>query len=246
MKLHVDTHCHTIASGHAYSTVQEMAQQASEKKLSLIAITDHGPAMPHAASKLYFRNLKVLPTFMYGVEVLKGAEVNIVGMDGSLDLPDSILQQLDLVIASFHLPCIKPGSEKENTNALIQVMKNPYVHILGHTGNPAYPVQIERMVEAAGKYGKLIEINNSSLTSDSFRQGSWDRCFKILETCRNYKVPVVVGSDAHISWDVGKFEKAHDMIRQLNMPESLVLCSESEKLKKYLETLDGERRIKPQ
>ena len=234
MKLIVDTHCHTIASGHAYSTVQEMAQQAYEKKLSLIAMTDHGPAMPHAASKLHFRNLKVLPSSMYGVEILKGAEVNIVGMDGSLDLSDSILQQLDLVIASFHLPCIKPGSEKENTNALIQVMKNPYVHILGHTGNPVYPVQIEKMVEAAGKYGKLIEINNSSLTSHSFRKGSWDRCIKILETCLDFKVPVVVGSDAHISWDVGKFEKAYEMFRQLNVPESMVLCSDPKKLKQHL------------
>ncbi|RQD72571.1 MAG: phosphatase [Tindallia sp. MSAO_Bac2] len=245
MKLVADTHCHTIASGHAYSTVQEMAQQAAEKGLSLIAMTDHGPAMPYAASKLHFRNLKVLPSHMYGVEILKGAEVNIIGLDGKLDLSDSILQQLELVIASFHLPCIKPGSEKENTNALIEVMKNPHVHILGHTGNPAFPIHVERMVEAAGKYGKLIEINNSSLTPHSFRQGSWERCLKILETCRNYKVPVVVGSDAHISWDVGRFDKANEMIRQLNVPDSLVFCNDPKALKARLSVEEKRNRKTP-
>lgn len=234
MNLIADTHCHTIASGHAYSTIQEMALQASEKKIGLIAMTDHGPAMPHAASKLHFRNLKVLPSHMYGVEVLKGAEVNIVDHNGQLDLSDSILQQLELVIASFHLPCIKPGSEKENTDTLVKVMKNPHVDILGHTGNPAFPIQIEKMVEAAGKYGKLIEVNNSSLTPHSFRKGSWERCMKILEICRDYKVPVVVGSDAHISWDIGKFEKAREMIKQLNVPESLVYSADMQRLKKHL------------
>ena len=54
MKIEVDTHCHTIASGHAYSTIVENAKAASEKGLKMIAITDHGPAMPGTFHEAYF------------------------------------------------------------------------------------------------------------------------------------------------------------------------------------------------
>ena len=53
----------------------------------------------------------------------------------------------DVVIASLHIPCIKPGSIEQNTNALIKAMDNPYVNIIGHPDDSRYPVDYEKLVK---------------------------------------------------------------------------------------------------
>ncbi len=234
MKLILDVHCHTLASGHAYSTIEEMASQAKKIDFELIAITEHGPKMPGGPELIYFRNLRVVPEKIHGVEVLVGAEVNIMDYDGGLDMPEEVLKDLDVVIASLHQPCVKPGSVEDNTNALINVMKLPYIHILGHTGNPSYPIDINRLTRAAKEYNVLIEINNSSLAPGSFRVGSWENCYNILKACRDEGVRVVVGSDAHISKDLGNFSSALKLIEDLQVTEELIMNTCPIKFKNFL------------
>ena len=82
MHFELDTHTHTIASAHAYSTVQEMAQAAAQKGLKLLAITDHAPALSDSSPALHFMNYHVLPKELYGVQMLYGVELNIMGSDG--------------------------------------------------------------------------------------------------------------------------------------------------------------------
>ena len=72
----MDLHTHTIASGHAYSTIIEMAQTASEKGLELLGITEHGPAMKGSCQTIYFQNVKVIPRERFGVTTLFGVELN--------------------------------------------------------------------------------------------------------------------------------------------------------------------------
>ena len=83
MKTLLDVHTHTIASGHAFSTLQEMAAMAAEKGLQLLGITEHAPGIPGTCATIYFRNLHVVPRQMYGVELLLGAELNITDYKGS-------------------------------------------------------------------------------------------------------------------------------------------------------------------
>ena len=64
MQYVLDTHTHTIASGHAYSTISEMAQAAADKGLELLAITEHAPMMPGSCQQIYFSNLVVVPRQM--------------------------------------------------------------------------------------------------------------------------------------------------------------------------------------
>lgn len=93
MKTLLDVHTHTVASGHAFSTLQEMAVAASEKGLKLLGITEHAPGIPGTCSPIYFRNLHVVPRRIYGVELLLGAELNIIDYKGTIDmgevLPDA-------------------------------------------------------------------------------------------------------------------------------------------------------------
>ena len=127
----LDTHTHTLASGHAYSTLRENLAMAAKKGLELLAVTEHAPRMTGSCQTIYFQNLKVVNRQAYEVELMLGAELNILDENGTVDLAANILKTLDLNIASLHIPCICPGSREYNTAACINAMKNPYVNILG-------------------------------------------------------------------------------------------------------------------
>lgn len=232
MKFVLDTHNHTISSGHAYSTVMEIAREASNNNMQLVAITDHGPNMPGGPHIYHIINKRILPKVLYGVRILKGVEANIIGKDGELDVRDNILKDLDIVLAGFHRPCIESGTRNENTDTLINVMKNKYVDIIVHPGNPIFEIDQERFVKAAKELEVLIEINNSSFKAS--RKGSEDNCIKIAKLCKEYKVPVVIGSDSHFALDVGKFEKVEALMKEIDMPEALIINTSVKKLEDYL------------
>lgn len=82
MEYVLDSHTHTLASGHAYGTIREMAHAAFKKNLQLLAITEHSMNMPGTCSEFYFRNYKVLDRTDYEVPMLFGVELNILDPDG--------------------------------------------------------------------------------------------------------------------------------------------------------------------
>lgn len=235
MKFVLDTHCHSIASGHAYSSIQEMTVEAKKRGLELIGITEHGPKMPGSVDEIYFRNFRVIPREINGVEVLMGTEVNIMSHEGKLDIRPKVLEKLDIVIASLHTPCIPSGTVEENTDTFINLMKLPYIHIIGHPDNPAYPIDIEKFVMAAKEYNTLIEVNNSSLKPDSFRTGSVEVCHKLLKVCRDKGANIVMGSDSHISYDVGNFCYAWEIVKKFDFPEEMIMNTSVERLKDFLQ-----------
>lgn len=221
MKCVIDTHCHTMASGHAYSTVIEVAREANNKGLKIVGITDHGPNMPGASDIFHIINQKVIPEKIFGVDILKGVEANIIDYSGKLDISDDVLENLDLVIASLHDICIEPKNKGEHTNALLMAMENDKVDIIAHPGNPAFPIDKEKVVLGAKSTNTIIEINNSSLGKS--RVGSLENCKDIARLCKTHGVRIMLGSDAHIAFDVGKFDKAIDMLNEIKMPKELIL-----------------------
>ena len=87
----LDVHTHTIASGHAYNTMMEMIHAAQEKGLEVYGITEHAPRMPGTCHDFYFHNLKVVERRHGDLEVLLGAELNILDEKGNVDLDEPIL-----------------------------------------------------------------------------------------------------------------------------------------------------------
>ncbi|SHJ92092.1 phosphatase [Tepidibacter formicigenes] len=241
MKFELDTHTHTIASGHAYSTVHDLAREAKNIGLKMFALTDHGPAMPGGPHIYHIGNQKVIPRIIDGVFILRGVEANIIDYDGSLDIPEEYLKELDLVIASLHDVCIKPGTKEENTNALINAMENRYVDIIAHPGNPVFPIDEEKLLKAAKENNVLIEINNSSFGKS--RPGSKDNCIKIAKMAKEMNVKLSVGSDTHISFQLGKFNYIEEIFEDINMPEDLIINTSIHKLINYLEE-KGKKNIK--
>lgn len=234
MKLVLDTHSHTLASGHAYNTIREMACAAKEKGLELLAITEHAPQMPGTCHDFYFSNLKVVSRQMCGVELLLGAELNILDSYGNVDLTEDLLNKMDIVIASMHVPCYTAGTREENTRAYLNVMKNPYVNIIGHPDDSRYPVDMEALVLASKQHQVLLELNNSSLSPTGARQDAKGNDIKMLELCKKHHVPIVIGSDAHVDSDVGRHDFAMQLIQELDFPEELIINRAVKELKKYL------------
>ena len=76
MKYKLDVHTHSVASGHAYSTIEEMARFAAQKGLEILGITEHAPGIPGTCDPIYFRNLHVVPRQLFGVRLLLGAELS--------------------------------------------------------------------------------------------------------------------------------------------------------------------------
>jgi len=242
MRLEADLHTHTIASGHAYSTVKELAEAAAERGVKLLAITDHGVNMPGGPHLYHFGNLKALPAEIAGVEILKGVEANIIDAAGHLDMPERILRQLDVVLAGFHAETGYTGhSVEENTAAMVAVLHNPYVQIIVHPGNPEYPVDIEKVVQAARKTGKALELNDSSFRTS--RPGSAPKCALFAKYAKRYGAYVAVNSDAHYCADVGRCEHAFSLVQEADIDADKVLNFSAERVKAFLKLqrarLDG-------
>jgi putative hydrolase len=223
MNFVLDVHCHTVASGHAYSTVTENAAHAASLGLTHIGIADHGPAMPGAPHFYFFGNMRVVPEVMHGVRVLKGAEVNICDYDGRLDLPEETMERMDFIIGSLHRGIVPPTNKADHTRAFVAAMQNRWISILGHPGDSWYDIDYEAVVEAAARTHTIIEINNLTLKPISLRYHGEEPQRRLLSLCKEYNVPVLASSDAHYHTDVGELTEAKRLILESGIPASQVL-----------------------
>lgn len=234
MKYVLDSHTHTIASGHAYNTVFEMAQMAKEKGMELLGITEHAMAMPGTCHEFYFMNARMMPREIFGIEVMFGTEANIMDFDGKLDMRNELLAHMDVVIASLHTPCIKPGTADENTRAYLKVMENPYVNIIGHPDDARYPIHMETLVKGAKEHRVLLELNNSSLHPLGSRPDARGTDLEMLALCKQYEVPIILNSDAHTAFDIGNHLYSEELVRETAFPEELIVNRSVSEYKKYI------------
>lgn len=233
--IRLDIHTHTIASGHASTaTITDMAKAAAANNLTLLGISDHGPATFGGGRPSYFRSLSHAQKKRFGIEMLYGAEVSILDNKGKLDLDNSILKDLDYVIASIHKPAKKPGTIEENTTAYIEAMKNPHVCIIGHCDDERYPVDYLSLIKAAMEHDVLLEINNSSLSPEGYRGDTRFNNLMILNLCRHFHYPVLLSSDSHGTKHVGDCTYAQELVKLAEMPGDLILNYSPNKLKSFL------------
>ena len=223
MKIELDMHTHTIASGHAFSTLQEMAREGAEKGLKLLGITEHTSGIPGTCNPIYFRNLHVVPRQMYGIELMLGAEINILDSKGNIDADEELMRRLDIRIAGIHSLCYTSGTIEENTDGMVKVIRNPYIQIISHPGDGTALLDFEPIVLAAKEHHTLLEINNSSLKPSRNKVDARENNRKILELCKKYEVPVILGSDAHVSFDIANYEFLYALLQQTEFPEELRL-----------------------
>ena len=197
-----DLHMHTTETDGRNSIV-EMAQAARAAGFEYIAITDHSQALAMAnglneARALAHAALVRAEDGAHGVRLLAGIECDILP-DGSMDLSDDCLAQLDIVIASVHSAF---GQDRNQmTERLLRAIENPHVDIIGHpTGRlllkrSPYAVDIEAVIESAAIHGVALEINSQIDRLDLNDSQA--------RLARDRGVRIVISSDAHSQQALG-------------------------------------------
>lgn len=236
MTTKLDVHTHTVASGHAFSTLQEMAHEAAARGLEILGITEHGPALPGACNEIYFRNLHVVPREMYGVKLMLGAELNIIDTNGTVDLDEFHYRKMDIRSAGIHLLCWNGGTKEENTAGMIAAMRNPWVQIITHPGDGTAELDFADIVQASYETGTILEINNSSLNPVRNKANAAANNIEILRLCKKRDIPVILGSDAHISFSIADYQYIKPLLEETGFPEELVLNDKPEMFIKTLKT----------
>lgn len=230
MKYRFDLHTHTIASGHAYSTLQENIASAKEAGLAAYGFSDHTGSGHDTFRNQWFTNFKVIPREIAGVRILRGAETNLIDYRGHYDLPASLAAKLDYMIISMHGNTYVSSTAEENTASMTEAMKDPYVRIIGHPDDGRFPLNAEALAVAARENGVLLELNNSSLRPGTSRVSARENNIRLLRACMKYGVRIILGSDAHISYDVGRFSEAEQLLAETGFPEELIANLSEERL----------------
>lgn len=233
MRIIADLHTHTIASTHAYATINEMTEQASALGLFALAITDHARTMPGAPGPFYFESLGILPKYLKGVRLLAGIEANICDYKGNLDVEPELQNKLDWIVASMHTLTLdgKPSVEK-CTNAYLQLAKNPNVNVIGHSGSEYYLYDYDAVIPQFAKEGKLVEINSSAFR---YKKDCMGNCIKIAQLCKKYGARICVNTDSHFTHTLGKAYETLDVLKDIDFPEKLVVNANIDNLKSYFD-----------
>ena len=197
-----DLHSHTKETDGHHS-LEEMAQAAKEQGYEYLAVTEHSKRVYMAKGLDSIRlagrikEIDRLNEKLEGITLIKGIEVDIL-KDGSLDLPDEILKELDLTVCSVHYN--RNMSKKDQTERIIRAMDNPYFNILGHpTGRlinerAPYDVDMEKIVRAAGERGCFLELNS--------HPDRLDLSDLHCKMAKEMNVKIAISTDAHSRSDL--------------------------------------------
>lgn len=233
--MQLDVHTHSIMSGHAFSTLTEMITEAQRRGLKIFGVTEHTPALPGACNPIYFRNLHVVPRQWSDMRVLLGAEMNILDTNGTLDLEELYYPMLDLRIAGIHALCWKGGTKDENTRGMINAIRNPATQIISHPGDGTAELHFEPIVQAAIEHHTLLEINNSSLKPARGKTArSIPNNLELLRLAKQYDMPVILGSDAHITFDIANYEYIMPLLNETEFPEHLIVNKNPDLFLQYI------------
>lgn len=198
--LKCDLHVHTLASGHAFNTIDECLDYAFQKNYSIIGISDHGPSMEGAPHSGYFEMLHRLPKKNNGVRILYGCEANILDEYGNLDLSDEIINSLDYVMAGLHKRTHYSGcSIEENTAAIVSAIISGKVDIIVHPVSWDFPVNIYPIISAAAENNVILEANKTILLEAIVRNQKQiiSDYRTLLREAYSLGANVILGSDAH-------------------------------------------------
>jgi len=192
-----EVHMHTVETD-GRCTIEEMAEAAKERGYQYIAITDHtknlafANGLDDARAVQHIQRIRAANDAIEGITIMAGIEVDILA-DGALDLSDSVLEQMDVVVASVH--SLFSQEPEQMTDRLLRAVDNKNVSILGHpTGRlllkrDAYKFDMEAVLKLAGKNKVAMELN-------AFPD-RLDLNDVHLRMARDRGVKIVINTDAH-------------------------------------------------
>jgi DNA polymerase (family 10) len=232
-----DLHVHTDLSDGAHS-IAEMVEAARSRGYEYLAVTDHSPTAAYAGGlsldrlKRAWETMDRLNEQHEGFRILKSSEVDI-RLDGKLDYPDRVLEQMDIVLAAIHQSFTRNVTER-----ICAALANPHVDIIAHPSGrlisrrQGYDVDLEKVLECARRHNKALELNSYPDRLDL--SDIW------LHRAKTMGIRIAVSTDAHAAGDLdwikygiaiarrGWLEKP-DVINCLDVGELLRLFARSGK-----------------
>lgn len=238
MELWADLHTHTVNSD-GKGTIRENVEAAVKRGLKAVAITDHGPR----GVGIGVKNLEVYQEAkkealdledQYPIRVFIGAEANVTGTDGALDIPEDSAEGLDLLVAGLH-PFVQPDHNTEvltwlvpnqvarissfarerlrsvNTKAIADAVRRYPVDIVSHP-NLMLAVDLDELSRVCSKYGTALEVN----TGHTYNKDG------IVRAALRHGTPISVNSDAHTPSGVGFLSPGGSLLDRLNVPPEQV------------------------
>jgi DNA polymerase (family X) len=192
-----DVHMHTVETD-GRNTIEEMAEAARKRGYQYLAITDHSKNLAFAngltdeRALAHIERIRTAEKKMKGIRIFAGIEVDIL-TDGSLDLSDSVLDQMDIVIASVHSQFNQ--DRPTMTERLLKAIANPNVSLIGHpTGRlllrrDAYQFDLDAVFKAAARHKVAMELNAYP--------DRLDLCDVHLRMAKQHGVKIVINTDSH-------------------------------------------------
>lgn len=240
----VDFHTHTLASGHAFNTLQEMARAARACEIAALGVTDHGPSMEGAPTPGYFEMVGRVPPEIEGVQILMGCEANITDLDGNIDLGKALAAEQRVLIVGLHRRTPYPTSttKAENTQAILRALGRQRPHIVSHPYRPDFPTDVVALAEAACDQGVLLEVNLALFrdllpsNSPAARDETIIQTRVMIDRLRRRGSGFVLNSDAHtaseLPWDKALVDQLQSL---LEFAPSDILNLSRPALERYLQ-----------
>ena len=192
-----DVHMHTVETD-GRNSIEEMADAAKERGYKYMAITDHSKNLAFAnglddkRAVEHIKRIRAVDEQMEGIRIFAGVEVDILA-DGALDLSDSVLERMDIVIASVHSHFNQGAAEM--TDRLLKAVQNPNTSLLGHpTGRlllrrEGYAFDLDSVMKAAAQKKVAMELNAYP--------DRLDLCDRHLRLAKQHGVKIVINTDSH-------------------------------------------------
>lgn len=227
-----DLHVHSDWSD-GNTPLSQLAELGRSRGYQYLAVCDHSRAAAYAGGltpdrvRLQIKEIAALNSKIKGFQLLAGTEVDILA-DGSLDLPDGLLADLDVVVGSIH-----SGFKKNVTPRMLKAMENPHLDIIGHpsgrliSGRGGYDVDLETVLRGAKRTGKALELNSyyDRLDLNEF----------YLKKARELGVAISLGTDTHSSGGLEMMRFGVGIARRAWLGKKDILnCLSLEKLRRRL------------
>ncbi|CAM0496530.1 PHP domain-containing protein [Thermoanaerobacter kivui] len=239
MKIFADYHTHTVYS-HGKGSIEDNVKRAIKLGLREIAITDHGPAhIFYGLRKKDFKKMreeidKINEKYPQ-IKVLMGVEANLISVDGSIDVPDELMEYLDILLMGYHtgvmpkdfyngvqlfgknllskyIGLLKAEMREKNTQAMINAIKKYKIDIITHPGAKV-DIDTMRLAKAAKERGTALEIN----ASHGYMTVEFVKIAK-SEGCK-----FVINSDAHTPLRVGDFKRGIEIAKEAGLTEEDII-----------------------
>lgn len=235
--LKIDLHIHTVHSGHAYGSIYEILEEAAKRKMSIIAITDHGPDLLGSASIIHFKMGARAPKEYKGVKVLWGCEANLIDGKGNIDLPQKAIKVIDILLVGLHLgTSYKDLGYKKNTEAIIKCLKKHKPFAFTHPTTIFFEYDVEKVCQAACDNDILLELNLSALVrlDQGHHREDLELTKKMVEVVKRNKKKMIVNSDAHFIHEIAEDKILRKYMKILGLTDEMIINNYPKELMKFL------------